>query len=107
MKLAREETFGPVAPQFKFSFEDEVIASANATEFGLAAYFYSNNIKRIWRMMEALEYGIVGVNAGIISNEVGPFGGMKQSGLGREGSVYGIDEYVEMKYCCLGGLGAD
>ena len=107
MKLSREETFGPVAPLFEFSSEDEVIAAANATEFGLAAYFYSNNIKRVWRVMEALEYGIVGVNAGIISNEVGPFGGMKQSGLGREGSVYGIDEYVEMKYCCLGGLGAD
>lgn len=104
MKVAREETFGPVAPLFRFETEDEVIAMANATEFGLASYFYSNNIKRIWKMMEALEYGIVGVNTGIISNEVGPFGGVKQSGLGREGSVYGIDEYLETKYCCLGGM---
>ena len=104
MKVAREETFGPVAPLFRFETEDEVIALANATEFGLASYFYSNNIKRIWKMMESLEYGIVGVNTGIISNEVGPFGGVKQSGLGREGSIYGIDEYLETKYCCLGGM---
>jgi succinate-semialdehyde dehydrogenase/glutarate-semialdehyde dehydrogenase len=106
MQLAREETFGPVAPLFRFETDDEVVAAANATEFGLAAYFYSNDVKRVWRMMEALEYGIVGVNSGLISNEVGPFGGIKQSGLGREGSVYGIDEYLEMKYCCIGALGA-
>ncbi|GGC75626.1 NAD-dependent succinate-semialdehyde dehydrogenase [Undibacterium terreum] len=104
MKIAREETFGPVAPLFKFETEEEVIAAANDTEFGLASYCFSNNIKRVWRMMEALEYGIVGVNTGIFANEVGPFGGMKQSGLGREGSVYGIDEYTELKYCCLGGF---
>lgn len=103
MRIAREETFGPVAPLFKFDHEDEVLAAANDTEFGLAAYIYSNNLQRVWRMMERLEYGIVGVNTGIFANEVGPFGGMKQSGIGREGSKYGIDEYVEIKYCCLGG----
>src|SRR5439155_13480764 len=105
MKLAHEETFGPVAPLFRFETEEEVIAAANATEYGLAAYFYTSDLKRVWRVMEALEYGVVGVNAGLISNEVGPFGGVKQSGLGREGSAHAIDEYVEMKYCCLGGLG--
>ncbi len=102
MKVAREETFGPVAPLFSFEREEEVIAAANATEFGLASYFYANDIRRIWRVMEALEYGIVGVNTGIVSNEVGPFGGVKQSGLGREGSVHGIDDYLEFKYVCLG-----
>lgn len=102
MLIANEETFAPIAPIFKFEHEDEVIKAANHTESGLAAYVYTQPIQRVWRMMEALEYGIVGVNTGVFSNEVGPFGGVKQSGLGREGSIYGIDEYVEMKYCCLG-----
>jgi succinate-semialdehyde dehydrogenase/glutarate-semialdehyde dehydrogenase len=104
MLCMREETFGPVAPIVKFEDEADVIAQANDTEFGLAAYFYSRDIGRIYRTAEALEYGIIGVNAGIISSEVGPFGGVKQSGLGREGSVYGIDEFLEMKYVCLGGI---
>lgn len=104
MLCMREETFGPVAPIVKFEDEADVIAQANDTEFGLAAYFYSRDIGRIYRTAEALEYGIIGVNAGIISSEVGPFGGMKQSGLGREGSVYGIDDFLEMKYVCLGGI---
>ncbi|HEU4622240.1 MAG TPA: aldehyde dehydrogenase family protein, partial [Burkholderiaceae bacterium] len=105
MKIAREETFGPVAPLFRFEDDAEAIRAANDTEFGLAAYFYSKDIRRIWRTMEALEYGIVGVNTGLISNEVGPFGGVKQSGLGREGSTYGLEEYLEIKYVCLGGIG--
>ena len=104
MQCAREETFGPVAPLFRFASEAEAIAMANATEFGLAAYFYSRDIARCFRVAEALEYGIVGVNAGIISNEVAPFGGVKQSGIGREGSKYGIEEYLEIKYLCLGGM---
>lgn len=104
MLCMREETFGPVAPIVKFEDEADVIAQANDTEFGLAAYFYSRDIGRVYRTAEALEYGIIGVNAGIISSEVGPFGGVKQSGLGREGSVYGIDEFLEMKYVCLGGI---
>lgn len=104
MICMREETFGPVAPIIKFESEADVIQQANNTEFGLAAYFYSRDIGRIFRTAEALEYGIIGVNAGIISSEVGPFGGVKQSGLGREGSVYGIDEFLEMKYVCLGGI---
>jgi succinate-semialdehyde dehydrogenase/glutarate-semialdehyde dehydrogenase len=104
MKLAREETFGPVAPLFRFSTEHEAIALANATEFGLASYFYSRDVGRILRVSEALEYGMIGINCGIVGNEVAPFGGMKQSGLGREGSKYGIDEYVEIKYLCLGGI---
>lgn len=104
MICMREETFGPLAPVVKFENEADVIAQANNTEFGLAAYFYSRDIGRIFRTAEALEYGIIGVNAGIISSEVGPFGGVKQSGLGREGSVYGIDEFLEMKYVCLGGI---
>ncbi len=99
-----EETFGPVAPLFRFNTDDEVIALANRTEFGLASYFYSRDIGRIWRVAEALEYGMVGVNTGMISNEVAPFGGMKQSGLGREGSHHGIDEYLELKYVCMAGL---
>ncbi|MDZ4140725.1 MAG: NAD-dependent succinate-semialdehyde dehydrogenase [Methylotenera sp.] len=99
-----EETFGPVAPLFRFNADDEVIALANRTEFGLASYFYSRDIGRIWRVAEALEYGMVGVNTGMISNEVAPFGGMKQSGLGREGSHHGIDEYLELKYVCMAGL---
>jgi succinate-semialdehyde dehydrogenase/glutarate-semialdehyde dehydrogenase len=104
MKLMREETFGPVAPLIRFADEAEGIRLANDTEFGLAAYFYSRDIGRIWRVAEALEFGIVGINAGIISNEVAPFGGMKQSGLGREGSRYGIEEFLEIKYLCIGGI---
>ncbi|MDO6406762.1 NAD-dependent succinate-semialdehyde dehydrogenase [Pantoea phytobeneficialis] len=100
MKIAREETFGPVAPLFRFHSEEEVIAMANDTEFGLAAYFYTENVRRTWRVAEALEYGMVGHNTGLISNEVAPFGGVKQSGLGREGSHHGIDEYLEIKYLC-------
>lgn len=100
MKIAREETFGPVAPLFRFETEEEVVAMANDTEFGLAAYFYTENVRRTWRVAEALEYGMVGHNTGMISNEVAPFGGIKQSGLGREGSHYGIDEYLEVKYLC-------
>ncbi len=102
MKCAREETFGPVAPLFRFKDEAEVIAMANDTEFGLAAYFYAKDLSRVFRVGEALEYGMVGVNTGLISNEVAPFGGIKHSGLGREGSRYGIDEYLEIKYLCLG-----
>ena len=101
MKVAREETFGPVAPLFRFATEAEAVAMANATEFGLAAYFYSRDVARCWRVGEALEYGMVGVNTGLISNEVAPFGGVKQSGIGREGSKYGIEEYLEIKYLCF------
>ena len=104
MRVAREETFGPVAPLFKFETEADVIRMANDTEFGLAAYFYTRDLARSWRVQEALEYGLVGVNTGLMSTEVAPFGGMKESGLGREGSRYGIDEYTEMKYVCVGGL---
>ncbi|MBN3725401.1 NADP-dependent succinate-semialdehyde dehydrogenase [Burkholderia sp. Ac-20379] len=101
MKVAKDETFGPLAPLFRFASDDEVIAHANDTEFGLAAYFYSRDIGRVWRVAESLEYGMVGINTGLISNEVAPFGGVKQSGLGREGSHYGIDDYVVIKYLCL------
>jgi succinate-semialdehyde dehydrogenase/glutarate-semialdehyde dehydrogenase len=104
MALSREETFGPVAPLFRFSTEAEAVALANATEYGLAAYFYGRDIGRIWRVAEALEYGIVGINTGLISTEVAPFGGMKESGIGREGSKYGIEEYLEVKYLCMGGI---
>ncbi|MDX9699279.1 MAG: NADP-dependent succinate-semialdehyde dehydrogenase [Rhodocyclaceae bacterium] len=104
MKVAREETFGPVAPLFRFKDEAEAIRMANDTEFGLAAYFYAESMKRIWRVSEALEYGIVGINTGLISTEVAPFGGMKASGLGREGSRYGIEDYLEIKYLCMGGV---
>ncbi|WP_025898883.1 NADP-dependent succinate-semialdehyde dehydrogenase [Sneathiella glossodoripedis] len=104
MKVAKEETFGPMAPLFKFSEEADVIRMANDTEFGLAAYICARDIGRIWRVSEGLEYGIVGINTGIISTEVAPFGGVKQSGIGREGSKYGIDDYLEIKYMCLGGL---
>ena len=104
MKIFREETFGPVAPLIRFKSDDEVVELANRTEFGLASYFYSRDIGRIWRVAEALEYGMVGVNTGLITTEVAPFGGVKQSGLGREGSKYGIDEYVEIKYVCMGGI---
>ncbi len=104
MKVARDETFGPLAPLFRFSSDEEVIKMANDTEFGLAAYFYSRDIGRVWRVAEALEYGMVGINTGLISNEVAPFGGVKQSGLGREGSHYGIDDYVVIKYLCMAGM---
>ena len=106
MAVAREETFGPVAPLFRFKTEAEAIALANDTEFGLASYFYGRDIARVWRVAEALEYGIVGINTGLISTEVAPFGGVKESGLGREGSKYGIDEFVEIKYLCFGGISA-
>jgi len=104
MAIAREETFGPVAPLFKFDGEADAIAMANDTEFGLAAYFYGRDIGRIWRVAEALEYGIVGINTGIISTEVAPFGGVKESGIGREGSKYGLEEFLEIKYLCMGGI---
>ncbi|OOZ16521.1 succinate-semialdehyde dehydrogenase (NADP(+)) [Solemya velum gill symbiont] len=104
MRVTREETFGPVAPLYRFSSEAEVIELANDTQSGLAAYFYSKDISRVWRVSEALEYGIVGVNEGVISTEVAPFGGVKESGLGREGSKYGIEEYLEIKYICMGGI---
>ena len=104
MTVAKEETFGPVAPLFRFKTEDEAVAMANDTEFGLAAYFYGRDIGRVWRVAEALESGMVGINTGLISTEVAPFGGVKESGLGREGSKYGIDEYLEIKYLCLGGI---
>jgi succinate-semialdehyde dehydrogenase/glutarate-semialdehyde dehydrogenase len=104
MMVAREETFGPVAPLFRFKTDDEAIAIANDTEFGLAAYFYGRDIRRVWRVAEALEAGMVGINTGLISTEVAPFGGVKQSGLGREGSKYGIEEFLEIKYLCLGGI---
>ena len=101
MLIAREETFGPVAPLFRFATEAEAIAMANATEYGLAAYFYTRDLARAWRVSEALEYGMVGVNSGLVSTAIAPFGGVKQSGLGREGSRYGIDEYLEIKYVCV------
>ncbi|MCR9257109.1 MAG: NADP-dependent succinate-semialdehyde dehydrogenase [Alphaproteobacteria bacterium] len=104
MKVAREETFGPVAPLFKFKTEEEAIALANDTEFGLANYFYAGNVNRVWRVAEGLESGIVGINTGIISTEVAPFGGVKESGLGREGSRHGIEDYLEIKYLCYGGV---
>ena len=104
MKVTREETFGPVAPLFRFKTEAEGIAMANDTEFGLAAYFYARDIGRIWRVGEGIESGMVGINTGLISNEVAPFGGVKQSGIGREGSKYGIEEYLEVKYLCMGGV---
>lgn len=104
MRVFREEIFGPVAPLFKFRTEEEAIAMANDTEVGLACYFYTRDIGRIWRVGEALEYGIVGINDGIISNEMAPFGGIKESGQGREGSKYGMDDYLEIKYMCMGGI---
>lgn len=106
MAVASEETFGPLAPLFRFKTEREAIDMANDTEYGLASYFYSRDLARIWRVAEALEYGMVGINAGIISNEIAPFGGVKSSGIGREGSKYGIEEYLEIKYLCLGGIDA-
>jgi succinate-semialdehyde dehydrogenase/glutarate-semialdehyde dehydrogenase len=104
MRIAREEVFGPVAPLFRFKTEAEAIHMANDTEFGLAAYFYSTDVRRVWRVAGALEYGMVGINSGLISTAVAPFGGVKQSGMGREGSMYGIEEYVDTKYLCMGGL---
>jgi succinate-semialdehyde dehydrogenase/glutarate-semialdehyde dehydrogenase len=104
MVITKEETFGPVAPLYRFKTDDEAIQMANDTEFGLAAYFYSRDIGRIWRVAEGLEYGIVGINEGIISTEIAPFGGMKESGIGREGSKYGIEEFLEVKYLCMGGI---
>ena len=104
MKIMREETFGPVAAVIKFKTEEEAIAAANDTDFGLASYFYSRDTGRVWRVAEKLEYGMVGINTGLFSNEVAPFGGVKQSGLGREGSKYGIEEYLEIKYLCMGGI---
>ena len=101
MRVAREETFGPMAPLFKFTDVDDVIAQANDTDFGLAAYFYTNNMSRVWKVSEALDYGMVGINTGFISTEVAPFGGVKASGLGREGSHHGIEEYLELKYLCM------
>ena len=101
MKFAREETFGPVAPVFSFTDEAQVLAMANDTEFGLAAYIFTRDAARQWRIPELLEYGMVGINTGLISNEVAPFGGIKQSGLGREGSRHGMDDYLEMKYLCI------
>lgn len=104
MLVAREETFGPLAPVFRFETDAEAIRMANDTEFGLASYFYSRDISRVWRVAEALEYGMVGINTGLISTEVAPFGGVKESGIGREGSRYGIEEFIEVKYLCLGGM---
>ncbi len=104
MRVFREEIFGPIAPLFKFDTEEEALQMANDTEFGLACYFYSRDIGRIWRVAEGLEYGIVGINEGIISNEMAPFGGVKESGQGREGSKYGLDDYTEIKYMCIGGI---
>jgi len=104
MAVAREETFGPVAPLFSFNTEQEAIAMANDTEFGLAAYLYTRDLARSWRVSEALEYGIVGLNTGLISTEVAPFGGVKESGTGREGSKYGLLDYTEIKYVCVGGV---
>ncbi len=104
MKVAHEETFGPLAPIFKFETEDEAITMANDTPFGLAAYFYTRDVGRVWRVAEQLETGMVGINSGLISTEVAPFGGVKESGLGREGSRYGMEEYLEIKYLCMGGI---
>ncbi len=104
MRVAREETFGPLAPVFRFDSDEQAIAMANATEFGLAAYFYARDYRRIWHVMEGLEYGMVAVNEGILSTELAPFGGVKESGLGREGSHHGLDEFTELKYVCVGGL---
>jgi succinate-semialdehyde dehydrogenase/glutarate-semialdehyde dehydrogenase len=106
MKVAREETFGPVAPLFRFRSEDEAVAMANATEYGLACYFYARDLGRVWRVAEALEYGMVGINEGLISTAEAPFGGVKESGLGREGSRHGVEEYLEIKYLLTGGLAA-
>jgi succinate-semialdehyde dehydrogenase/glutarate-semialdehyde dehydrogenase len=105
MAFAREEIFGPVVTLFRFEKDEDAIRMANDTEYGLAAYFYARDVGRIFRVLEGLEYGIVGVNEGLISTEVAPFGGMKQSGIGREGSKYGIEDFVQIKYVAMGGLG--
>ena len=105
MDIAREEIFGPVATVFRFETEADAVAMANDTPYGLAAYFYARDIGRVWRVAEQLEYGMVGINEGIVSTEVAPFGGVKESGIGREGSKYGIDDFVEIKYLCMGGIG--
>ncbi len=104
MMVSREETFGPLAPLYRFKTEEEAIQMANDTEFGLASYFYTRDLARSWRVSEQLEYGMVGVNTGLISTEVAPFGGVKESGIGREGSKYGIEDYLEIKYVCIGGI---
>jgi len=104
MNIARDEIFGPIASLIRFSSEEEAIAIANDTVYGLASYIYTRDIGRIWRVSESLEYGMVGINEGIISNEMAPFGGIKQSGMGREGSKYGIEDYLEIKYLCMGDL---
>ena len=104
MLVTREETFGPVAPVYRFTDEADVIAQANATQYGLAAYFYARDLGRVFRVAEGLEYGMVGINTGLISTEVAPFGGVKESGIGREGSRHGIEEYIELKYMLLAGL---
>ena len=104
MSVFKEEIFGPIAPIFRFDSEEEVIALANDTNYGLASYFFGRDYARIWRVAEALEYGMVGINTGMISTTVAPFGGVKESGFGREGSKYGIDDYVEIKYLCWGGV---
>jgi len=104
MSLFKEEIFGPVSGVFRFNTDEEAIAMANDTEYGLASYFFTRNLSRAWKTAEALDYGIVGINEGIVSHAEAPFGGMKESGIGREGSKYGIEEYVEIKYLCFGGL---
>jgi succinate-semialdehyde dehydrogenase/glutarate-semialdehyde dehydrogenase len=104
MKVAREETFGPLAPIIRFEDPDQVVRAANDTIYGLAAYFYASNLQRVWRVAEALEYGMVGINTGRMSSEAAPFGGVKQSGIGREGSRHGLEDYLEMKYLCMGGI---
>jgi succinate-semialdehyde dehydrogenase/glutarate-semialdehyde dehydrogenase len=104
MKVTHEETFGPVAPLYRFKTEQELLELANDTEYGLAAYFYSRDIGRVWRVAEGIEAGIIGINVGIISTEVAPFGGVKESGIGREGSKYGMEEFLEVKYLCLGDI---
>ena len=104
MEVTREETFGPLAPLYRFTNDEEGISLANDTEFGLAAYFYARDVNRIWKVSEGLESGIVGINTGLISTEVAPFGGFKESGIGREGSHYGLDDYLEIKYLCYGGI---
>jgi succinate-semialdehyde dehydrogenase / glutarate-semialdehyde dehydrogenase len=104
MRLAQEETFGPLAPIIRFDDPDQVVREANDTIYGLAAYFYASNLKRVWHVAEALEYGMVGINTGRMSSEAAPFGGIKQSGIGREGSRHGLEDYLEMKYLCMGGL---
>jgi succinate-semialdehyde dehydrogenase/glutarate-semialdehyde dehydrogenase len=104
MMVSREETFGPLAPLYRFKTEEEAIQMANDTEFGLASYFYTRDLARSWRVSEKLEYGMVGLNTGLISTEIAPFGGVKESGTGREGSKYGIEDYLEIKYVCIGGI---